>query len=78
MNTPTDHERATINKILLRLRGGVSAAGARSFTGEQVLEWLRREAYSQEVAGAQAMADLLDAAERFILALLVERAQARR
>jgi hypothetical protein len=75
---PTDHEQRTVDRILMRLRGGVSAAGTQSFTGEQVIEGLRREAYCQEIAGAKATANLLDAAERFILALLIERALSRR
>lgn len=49
-----------------------TCANGRKFTYAELLEALRREAYAQEVAGAQEMADVLDAAHNVILATVIK------
>ncbi len=78
MSAPTDFEKATIEKILRRMRRQTTAVNRQAFTIQQVLEGIRREAYEQERLGAQRTADLLDAADNVILTLQIKLADQER
>lgn len=73
--TPSPFEQKVIDYVLRRLRKVATAVNSKAYTGEEIQLFLEREAYSQERAGAQETANKLDAAGRFILALLIERAK---
>lgn len=71
----TPQEQTTIDKVLRRIRKTATSVDGQAYTLEQVQDGLRREAYSQEKAGATEKARLLDAADNLILALLIKLAQ---
>lgn len=68
----TDSERKSLERVLKRLRGSTSSNGRRITYGD-LLDRLRQEAYRQERAGAQELADYLDAAHNVILGGFIEK-----
>ncbi len=72
MQPPSDAERETIAKILRRLRRQKTAVGRQTFSAEELRDAMRREAFKQEMAGAQYVADLLDACDTLILAMEIK------